>query len=178
MKFTRTLSVILCAAALLPVGATIAAAQAKIAVVDLQRALNETEDGQQAKKRLKKLFDQRQTSLDGAQKKLEAQKNAIEKQKDVLSEDALRKKLEAYQKDYMALQQQYMEYQQELAKKESELTQRILEKMQDILRQVGEKEGYTLIVEANEGGVVWAPTSINLTERVIKLYNQGAKSKK
>ena len=42
-------------------------AQVKIGVVDLQRAINETEDGRQAKRRLKKLFDERQKSLDAKQ---------------------------------------------------------------------------------------------------------------
>jgi len=41
-------------------------AQVHIAVVDLQRALNETEDGRRAKARLKRLFKQRQQERDKA----------------------------------------------------------------------------------------------------------------
>jgi len=36
----------------------------KIAVVDLQRAINETEEGRKAKDRLKKLFESRQEGLE------------------------------------------------------------------------------------------------------------------
>jgi outer membrane protein len=92
--------------------ANTADAQVKIGVVDLQRAINETEDGRQAKRRLKKLFDERQKSLDAKQTSLKAQKESLERQQDVLSEDALRKKVEKYQADLMDLQNEYMQYQQ------------------------------------------------------------------
>ena len=44
----------------------------KIGVVDMQRALMETEDGRQAKDQLKKLFEQRQKTLDKQQNDLTA----------------------------------------------------------------------------------------------------------
>jgi len=150
-------------------------AQVKIGVVDLQRAINETEDGRQAKRRLKKLFDERQKSLNAAQESLKAQKESLERQQDVLSEDALKKKVEKYQGDLMALQNEYVQYQQELSTKEAELTQKILEKMQAILRRIGQTDGYTLIVEANEGGIVWVPSNLDLTDVLIQRYNKQAK---
>ena len=150
-------------------------AQVKIGVVDLQRAINETEDGRQAKRRLKKLFDERQKSLNTAQENLKAQKESLERQQDVLSEDALKKKLEKYQSDLMELQNEYVQYQQELSTKEGELTQKILEKMQEILRRIGQTEGYTIILEANEGGVVWVPSNLDLTDVLIQQYNKQAK---
>ena len=155
--------------------ANTAYAEVKIGVVDLQRAINETEDGRQAKRRLKKLFDERQKSLDAKQTSLKAQKDSLERQQDVLSEDALRKKIEKYQIDLQELQNEYMQYQQELQTKEAELTQVILEKMQGILRRIGQTDGYTLILEANEGGVVWVPSNLDLTDVLIQRYNKLAK---
>ncbi len=162
-------------AVLLAGSANVAQAEVKIGVVDLQRAINETEDGRQAKRRLKKLFDERQKSLDEKQQNLKTQKDSLERQQDVLSEDALRKKVEKYQADLMDLQNEYMQYQQELQSKEAELTQKILEKMQAILRRIGQTDGYTLIVEANEGGVVWVPSNLDLTDVLIQRYNKQAK---
>ncbi len=146
-------------------------AQTRIAVVDLQRALNETEDGRRAKRRLKRLFKRRQKALDAAQEKLKKMKTDIEKQKNVLSREALQKRLEEYQKAFVDLQSTYVEYQRELATKEAQLTKRILERMQEILRRIGQAEGYTLIVESNEGGVVWVPSNLDLTDTVIQRYN-------
>ena len=75
----------------------------------------------------------------------------------------------------MELQNEYVQYQQELSQKEGELTQKILEKMQAILRRIGQTDGYTLILEANEGGVVWVPSNLDLTDVLIQRYNKEAK---
>ncbi|MBW1906969.1 MAG: OmpH family outer membrane protein, partial [Deltaproteobacteria bacterium] len=94
---------------------------------------------------------------------------------DVLSKDAFQKKVEKYQADLMELQNEYVAYQQELSTKEAELTQKILEKMQAILRRIGQTDGYTMIIEANEGGVVWVPSNLDLTDVLIQRYNKQAK---
>ncbi|MEO0325747.1 MAG: OmpH family outer membrane protein [Myxococcota bacterium] len=148
-------------------------AQTRIAVVDLQRAMNETEDGRRAKARLKRLFKRRQTELDGQQEKLKKMKEEIERQVEggVLSEEAKQRRIEEYQQAFVELQSTYVEFQRELAEQEARLTKSILERMQEILRRIGQREGYTLIVEANEGGVVWVPGNLDLTDQVIQTYN-------
>lgn len=174
MGFSRIVVVSLAAFVLASTAST-TEAQVKIGVVDLQRAINETEDGRQAKRRLTKLFEERQKKLDAAQESLKSQKESIERQQDVLSEEALKKKVGKYQEDLMALQTEYVDYQRELSTKEAELTKKILDKMQAILRRIGQSDGYTLIVEANEGGIVWVPSNLDLTDVLIQRYNAQAK---
>lgn len=150
-----------------------ASAQVKVAVVDLQRALNETQDGKKAKNQLKGLFKKRQVALDKKQEDLKKMKEGIEKQKDVLNKDVLRQKLESYQKSLVELQTSYVEYQKELAQKEAQLTKGIIDRMQRIVKTISQKDGYTFVVERNEGGVVWAKSSIDITDDVIQRYNKG-----
>ena len=153
---------------------SVAEAQAfKIAVVDLQRAINETEDGRKSKDKLKKLFESRQQGLDKKQEELKKLKEELEQQKNVLSRDAFDAKVESYQKQLVELQQVYVDYQRELAEKEGELTKQIIERMEKILRRIGQTEGYTMIVERNEAGVIYVPTSYDLTDVVIQRYNSG-----
>lgn len=173
MKVSRH-AVTLVAALLLSAMAPKLYAQAtRIAVVDLQRALNETEDGRRAKARLKRLFKRRQQALDKRQQELKALKEEIERQKNVLSREALQKRVEEYQKAFVELQSTYVEYQRELAQKEAQLTREIIARMERILRRIGQSEGYTLIVERNEAGVVWVPRNLDLTDVVIQRYNRG-----
>ena len=150
-----------------------AAAQSRIAVVDIQRAINETEDGRKAKAQLKKLFNKRQKVLDKKQKAIKSMKEELEKQKDVLSKTALQKRLEGYQKAAVELQGVYVEYQRELAAKEAELTKGIIERMRGILRRIGQSQGYALIMERNEAGVMWVPSNLDLTDMLIQRYNAG-----
>ncbi|MBI2898183.1 MAG: OmpH family outer membrane protein [Deltaproteobacteria bacterium] len=145
----------------------------KIAFVDLQRALNETEDGRRAKGQLKRLFTKRQESLDDAQNKLKALKEQIEKQQKVLTREALQKRMEEYQKAFVDLQSTYVDYQRELAEKETQLTKQIFSKMEGILRRIGTSEGYTMIFDRGSG-VVWGRTDLDLTDRLIQMYNSEA----
>lgn len=149
------------------------AAAQKVGVVDMQRALMETEDGRKAKDRLKKIFDDRQKTLDKQQTDLKVMKDGLEKQRDVLSREVLAKKLEEYQKAFAALQTTYMEFQRELAAKEGEMTKPILERMQRIVRRIGQAEGYSMIVERGEAGVVYVPSTYDLTDVLIQRYNGG-----
>jgi outer membrane protein len=146
---------------------------AKIAVVDLQRAINETEDGRKSKDKLKKLFESRQQGLDKKQQDLKKLKDELDQQKNVLSRDALETKVESYQKQLVDLQQIYVEYQRELAEKEGELTKSIVERMERILRRIGQTDGYSMIVERGEAGVIYVPTNLDLTDVVIQRYNAG-----
>lgn len=173
MSFPRSLvsALVLTLLAGVPSKKAEAQGEPKIGVVDLQRAMNETEDGRKAKRRLKTLFDKRQKELDALQEELKQMAEQLEQQKNVLSEAVLRERYGQYQQKLAELQQAYMESQQELATKEAEYTQQILERMQAILRRIGQAEGFTLIVEANEGGVIFAPTHLDLTDRVIQRYN-------
>ena len=142
----------------------------KIAFVDLQRALNETEDGRRAKASLKRLFTKRQTALDDEQNKLKELKEQIEKQQKVLTKDALAKRAEEYQKAFVDLQTSYVDYQRELAEKEAQLTKEIFTKMEGILRRIGQSEGYTMIFDRGSG-VVWGRSDLDLTDRLIQMYN-------
>lgn len=158
---------------LLAVGQAHPAAAQKIGVVDMQRALTETEDGRKAKDNLKKIFDQRQKILDKQQNDLRTLKESVEKQRDVLSREVLAKKLEEYQKAFGELQTTYMEFQRELASKEAELTKPIIERMQRVMRRIGQSDGYALILDRGEAGVVYVPTTYDLTDVLIQRYNAG-----
>ena len=159
----------LLAAAVLALVAPRLYAQVRIAVVDMQRAILETEEGRRAKNQLKKLFESRQEQLNGRQEQLKRLKAELEKQEKILSRDALQKRMSEYQEQLVSLQKNYLEYQQELAQREAELTKQILVNLQGVVRQIGTAEGYTGIFD--QSGVVWAPSHLDLTDRVIQEYN-------
>jgi outer membrane protein len=145
----------------------------RIAVVDLQRALNETEDGRRAKTKLKTLFKRRQVALDKQQNEVKALKEEIETKISVWNDETKQRKIQEYQEKLVELQQTYVEYQRELAEAEGRYTREILARMERILRRIGQTDGYTLIVERNEGGVMWVPSNLDLTDQVIQRYNAG-----
>jgi outer membrane protein len=148
------------------------AQQVKFAVVDVQRAVMETEDGLRAQATLKKFFDKRQQELDAKQTELQKQREDIEKQSKVLSQQALQKRMEDWQKQMVELQTVFVEYNKELQKKQGELTQPIYGKIMGLLRRLAAQDGYDAILEKQ--AVPYLRNDLDLTDRIIQMYNGGA----
>src|SRR6187549_1341771 len=146
-------------------------AQSKIAVVDTQRAIMETEEGLRMQATLKKLFDNRQRELDKKQEELAKERDDIEKQRDVLSKQALAKRLDKWQREMVQLQTVFVEYNKELQKKQGELTQPIFQKAMGIIRRLATQEGFDIVVDKQ--AVPYARSDLDVTDRVITMYNQG-----
>ncbi len=156
--------------------ASTAAAAGKIAVVDTQRAIMETEDGLRAQATLKKLFDKRQRELDKKQTELQQEREDIDKQREVLSKGALAKRVEKWQREMVQLQTVFVDYNKELQKKQNELTQPIFTKAMGLIRRMATQEGYDLVMDKQ--AVPYVRSDLDLTDRVITLYNQGGGSDK
>jgi outer membrane protein len=148
-----------------------ALAQAKIGVIDTQRAILETEDGLCAQATLKKLFDKRQHELDKKQVDLQKEREDIEKQRDVLSKGALQKRVEKWQREMVQLQTVFVDYNKELQKKQNELTQPIFSKAMNIIRRLASTDGYDMVLDKQ--AVPYVRSDLDLTDRVIQAYNAG-----
>jgi outer membrane protein len=167
----RFVSVVVSAAAVL-LGSAQAHAQSKIAVVDTQRAVMETEDGLRAQATLKKVFDNKQRELDKKQEDLAREKDDIEKQRDVLSKAALGKRVDKWQREMMALQGVFVDYNKELQKKQGELIEPIGQKIKATILRVARQDGLDLVIDRQAAPYV--RSDLDITDRVITLYNQGA----
>ncbi len=145
----------------------------KLGYVDFNRALNETKEGQTAKKKLEDEFKERQQKLDIIQSELKKMKEEFEKKRLILSQEALKKKEEEYRNKFMELQQKLATAKQEMAQKEAALTVGVLDKLKDIVKEIGKKENYALILEKSQEVVLYAPDIDDLTDKVIKICNKG-----
>jgi outer membrane protein len=148
-----------------------ALAQMKFAVIDVQRAVMENEDGLRAQATLKKLFDKRQQELDAKQNALQQARDDIEKQAKVLSKEALARRTDDWQRNMMELQGIYVEFNKELQKKQGELTQPVYNKVLSLLRQLAAQDGYDAIFE--KSAVPYSRTDLDITDKAIQLYNAG-----
>ena len=158
--------------ALLALGASTPAwAQMRVAVVDTQRAVMETEDGLRAQATLKKLFEKRQRELDQKQKDLQKEREEIEKNRAQLASDAMAKRVENWQREMAQVQAVFVEYNKELQQKQNELTNPIVQKTVGIIRRLATQEGYDLVLERQ--AATYFRSDLDLTDKVITLYNRG-----
>ena len=150
---------------------SVANAETKVAVIDVQRAVASTEDGLRAQATLKKLFDSRQQELNKKQNDLQRQREEIDKQSKVLSKDALEKRINDWQKQMMELQAVFVEYNKELEKKQKELTEPVFEKVMAIIKRIATSENIDLVVD--KATVAYVRGDLDLTDKCIQMYNSG-----
>jgi outer membrane protein len=147
----------------------------KIAYVDIQKALNLCEAGKSAKKQITLEVERMRKNFAGKQKELEKVKEDLEKRGLVLSEAAREEKARDYQAKTRDLQRMERDYQEELQRKDRELTESILRKLEVVVKKMGEDGKYTLILERNQGGIIYASDALDLTDELIKIFDQKGK---
>jgi outer membrane protein len=167
-KLFTVLTVVLLGLAL----ATPASAQAlKIAVVDLQTALNEVEEGKRAKKNLEQQMEQARLKLEREQAELEQMRDELQAQAVMLSESAIRAKESEFNVKATNFQQEMLQTQQTMAQLEQELTGEILLKLTKTAAAIGEEKGYTLVLEKT--AVIYQSGGMDITSDVVARHNAG-----
>ena len=164
---------VLALAILLLGSATAFAEDTKLGFVDMQRALNETDDGKKAKASLKKVFDQKQKELDEQQAALKKDVEDLDKKRTLLPPEQVREKEAELQTRMQKVQQTYLRHQQDLQAKEQEATGKIFERMNKILGKIALAENFTMILDKGQGGIVFAKPHLDLTNDLIRRYNAG-----
>ena len=59
----------------------------------------------------------------------------------------------------------------DLKGKVNEYSESIAKDLLKAAEEIGKEEGYSLILEKRAGGIVYAPSSVDLTDKLIKLYD-------
>jgi len=170
----RTLAVVALAAS--TIAPRIAKAELKIGYVDLQRALLEVEEGRQAKARLQSVLEAKQKDIDKEQEQLRKDGETLQKQQSAMSEETFRQKQIELQKRLFDLQQKWDKSRQEMAQKEHTELQAIFAKMDPIIAQIANNEGMTMVFEKTDSGLVFAPASLDITNELVRMYNDKNKS--
>jgi len=150
-------------------------AEFKIASVDIQKAVNECNAGKDAKKDITKEVEKFQRLIAEKQKDLQTMKETLEKQAAMLNPDARAAKEKEYQSKLRDFQRWGEDYQNDLNQKRTEKERAISQSLQKVIQKLGADEGYTLILEKNEAIVLYASKVIDITDRVIKLYDSQKK---
>jgi outer membrane protein len=169
MRHPRVLAALLAAALLVPAAAR--AADLKIGYVDLQKAVSEVDEGKAARAQLKREFDEKQKKLDEKEAELKRLQGEFEKQAVVLSEQAKKEKAEELERKFGEAQALLRQLQQELGAREREMMGALFDKMGQIVKEMAEAEGFTYVLEKNQAGIMFAPSSLDLTNELVRKYN-------
>ena len=165
-------------AVLLLATASWAQASPKIGYVDLQRALNESEAGKKAKEEFKVQVDKLQAQLKKQKDEIDSLKDQLEKKSVVMKEEERGNLEEDYRKKLRDFERNYKDSQADLQKKDNELTGAIIRELQEVIRNYGERENYSFILENGNSAVLYSAKNADLTDAIIQEYNGSHPSKK
>ncbi len=147
------------------------AADLKIAYVDIQKAVNDSNAGKDAKKAITKDIEKFQRLAADKQKELQTLKESLDKQALMLTPDARGNKEKEYQNKLREFQRWGEDTQNEVNQKRMEMERNISVALVKVIQKIGTDEGYTVILEKNENIVLYASKAIDITDRVIKTYD-------
>src|SRR5438874_5378887 len=141
----------------------------KLAYVDVQRAIQETEEGKAARSRLKSEFDQRRAQIDKKSADLEKMQQEYEKQAPVLSDEAKRKKQEDFQKALVEARKSAGDLQEDMNRQEQQAMGSILQRLQQVVAEIAERESLSFVMD--KGTLLFAPQAADMTNEVVRRYN-------
>jgi len=139
----------------------------EIAFVDLQKALNLSQAGKDAKSRITDKVKEFEGKIEKQQTELKALKDELEKQAALLSAEARAGKERDYQQKLKDFQRFTKDRQEELQQLDAQYTNQIVENLLELAKSIAEKEGYDLLLERGSGGVIYGAESIDLTDKLI-----------
>ncbi|MDD2365341.1 MAG: OmpH family outer membrane protein [Desulfuromonadaceae bacterium] len=150
------------------------AADLKLGYIDMQRALNGSEQGKEAKEQLAAKVKQYQDEINLKQEDLKRLKDELEKQGMLLSDSARSSKEREYQNKLKDFQRFTKDAQDELQGKDEELTRKILEGMEKVIQEYGRQKGFTFIFVKNES-MLFVDEKADLTEEILTMFNSNRK---
>jgi outer membrane protein len=149
------------------------AADLKIAVIDLQAAAFDTDEGKAVAAQFGKEADEKSKQFDAKQRELKALWEDFQKQvgtEGVLTEQGKKEKIADLQKREDDLRALYQQLQQELARREQEMNNAMSDRMEKVVKEVADASGITLVLERS---VVryYSSASLDITSEVVRKYN-------
>ncbi len=153
------------------VGSAARASEFKAAYVDIQRAVQEVEEGKAAKTRLQGMADIKQKAFEKEQNALKAEVDAYTKQKATMDDKVASAKEVELQKKMYEFQQRAEKLRLDLADSERKELGTIFPKLEQLLGQIAQREGLTMVFDRSSSGLAWAPASLDLTNELIRMYN-------
>jgi len=149
----------------------LARAELKLGYVDLQRALGEVEEGRAAKARLQSMIESKEKEITKEQEGLRKEKEVLDKQASAMSEEARQQKNNDLQKKVMELAQKWEKARQDMGAKERTELQAIFAKLEPIIANIAQRAGMTMVFEKSGAGLVFAPPHLDMTNELVRMYN-------
>jgi outer membrane protein len=150
------------------------AAAGKFAVINVRQAIITTAEGKQASGELQSQFAARQSELENLNKQINDLRQRLSSGQNTLSDEEKVRLTNQGTRLTQQLERKQNELQEDLNAAQGEVVDRIGRKMMDVLEKYARENGITAVFDssAQNSPILFAATSVDITQDIIKLYDQ------
>jgi outer membrane protein len=151
-----------------------AAASSKVAIIHVQNAILQTKDGQKAQGDLNAKFTPKKSQLEKKQNDILALQEQMKKGSATMSDDAKNKIARDIDANQKSLQRDSEDFESDVQQEEGKIMQDLGQKMMDVIIKYATQNGFSMVVDVSnpQTPVLWADPSVDITNEIIKLYDQ------
>jgi len=148
----------------------------KVGIIDFQRAVVATNEGQREFEALQKKFDPKQQELKNQSDEVENLKKQLQTQGDKLNDDARANLARSIDTKQKTLQRNLEDAQAEAQREQNELFGKVGAKVYKTLEKYAQANAFTVILNYTAGDpqspLLWAVPQVDVTKEVVDAYNR------
>ena len=146
----------------------------KVGVINVRQAIVTTAEGKQASAELQAQFASRQNELETLNKQVNDLRQRLQNGGPTLSDEEKQRLTVQGQRLAAQLERKNNELQEDVNAAQGDVVDRIGRKLVDVLDRYARENGFVVVLDssAQNSPLLYASTNIDLTQEVIKLYDQ------
>jgi outer membrane protein len=146
----------------------------KVAIIHVQNAILSTKDGQKAATDLQASFLPKQTEIEKRRSEIAALQEQLRKGNATMAEEAKASLMREIDAKNKVLTRETEDAQADLDSSQGKIMQELGNKMMAVIEKYSNQNGYALVLDVSnpQTPVLWAASAIDITNDIVKLYDQ------
>ena len=146
----------------------------KVAIIHVQNAILSTKDGQKAAADLQASFLPKQTEIEKRRSEIASLQDQLRKGNATMAEDAKATLMRDIDAKNKILTRETEDAQADLDSSQGKIMQELGNKMMAVIEKYSNQNGYALVLDVSnpQTPVLWAASAIDITNDIVKLYDQ------
>jgi outer membrane protein len=144
----------------------------KIGIVDVDQALNSTEEGKAAREEFSRKKREAESDVEPMVGRLRNLQEELKSKRYVLSDEALFDKQVEMAELQNKIDNKIKELEGQLKIEQGKMIAPLEKKLGDIIEAIGKENGFTLILQRNSGAVLYTRETLDITDMVVERFNK------
>jgi outer membrane protein len=151
-----------------------AAVPTRIAIINIQKAIVDTKEGQKAAASLQTKFNPRKATLEKRQADIQSMQDQLRKGSATMSEEAKARMERDIETNTKSLQRDAQDLNDDVDQENGKLMNEIGTRIMQVIEQYASQNGFAVVLDVSnqQSPVLWASASTDITADITRLYDQ------